>query len=293
VLEYNEEKDRYVQWSVAAQQARDAKAVEAKKKEAAKAERAKKAQFDRITTVLDLSQPEYRAMRKTNFFAQPKNTEVGNFHRKEQELIFKEIYVKLTKYKVCPQKTINFAHLYKHAYFEEALWITEKLGLHPLMKINQDYNIALVHQFFATVVFGEGEDIPMTWMLGNDVCRSSFREFASHLGYAFAGANTASGLRMHIEGMAYDKKTLKPLYGKLAPSAKRKEIVLGDAYGFKTRYNILLCLFHENIAPSARNLDAIRGGLVNLLAYSHEVFVSGRGRSGAYRCYGLHLQGDV
>jgi hypothetical protein len=82
---------------VAAQQARDAKAVEAENKEAAKAERAKKARFDRITTVLDLSQPEYRAMRKTNFFAQPKNTEVGNFHHKEQELIFKEIYAKLTK----------------------------------------------------------------------------------------------------------------------------------------------------------------------------------------------------
>jgi hypothetical protein len=65
---------------------------------------------------------------------------------------------------------------------------------------------------------------------------------------------------MHIEGVAYDKKTLKPLYGKLSPSAKRKEIVLGDAYGFKTRYNILLRLYHETIAPSAGNLDAIRGG---------------------------------
>jgi hypothetical protein len=75
--------------------------------------------------------------------------------------------------------------------------------------------------------------------------------------------------------VAYDKKTLKPLYGKLAPSAKRKEIVLGDAYGFKTRYNILLCLYRETIAPSAGNLDAIHGGLVNLLAYSHEVFVNG------------------
>jgi hypothetical protein len=125
------------------------------------------------------------------------------------------------------------------------------------------------------LVFGEGEDIPMTWMLGNDVCRSSFREFAGHLGYDFAGANTASRLRMHIEGVAYDKKTLKPLYGKFAPSAKRKEIVLGDAYGFKTRYNILFHLFRENIAPSAGNLVAICGALVNLLAYSHEVFVSG------------------
>jgi hypothetical protein len=102
VLEYNEDKDRRVQRSVAAQQARDAKAVEAQRKEATKAERAKKARFDRISTVLDLSQAEYRDMRKTNFFALAKNTEASNFHRKEQELIFKKIYAKLTKFKVCP-----------------------------------------------------------------------------------------------------------------------------------------------------------------------------------------------
>jgi hypothetical protein len=143
------------------------------------------------------------------------------------------------------------------------------------MKINQDYNIVLVHQFFATVVFGDGEDIPLTWMLGSDVCRSSFREFANHLGYSFAGATAATGLRMHIEGVAYNKKSLKPLYGKLAPHAKKKEVVLGEAYELKTRYNISLCLFRENIAPSAGNLDANRGGLVNLLAYSHEVFMGG------------------
>jgi hypothetical protein len=130
---------------VAAQLACDAKAVEAQRKEDAKAERAKKARFDKISTVLDLSQPEFRDMRKTNFFALAKNTEASNFQHKEQELIFKEIYAKLTKDKVCPQKTIDFEHLHKHAYFEEALWITEKVGLHPLMKINQDYNVALIH----------------------------------------------------------------------------------------------------------------------------------------------------
>jgi hypothetical protein len=40
---------------------------------------------------------------------------------------------------------------------------------------------------------------------------------------------------MHVEVVAYNKKTLK-----LARDAKRKEIVLGDAYDLKTRYNILL-----------------------------------------------------
>jgi hypothetical protein len=63
VCTYDEEKDKFVQRSVAASQAHDAKAV------AAKAERAKKSRFDRIIIVLDLSQAEYREMRKNNFFA--------------------------------------------------------------------------------------------------------------------------------------------------------------------------------------------------------------------------------
>jgi hypothetical protein len=64
VMQYDEEKDKFVQRSVADQQARDARAEEAQKKEVAKAERAKKARFDRIVTVLDLSNGEYREMRK-------------------------------------------------------------------------------------------------------------------------------------------------------------------------------------------------------------------------------------
>jgi hypothetical protein len=156
--------------------------VEAQKKEVAKVERTKKARFDQIVTMLDLSNAEYREMRKNNLFAMAKNTKDNSFHRREQELIFKEVYAKMTKDTVCPQNTIDFGHLQKHAYFKEALWITEKLGLHLLMKINQDYNIVLMHQFFATVVFGEGEDIPLTWMIGSDVCHSSFRPWVFFCG---------------------------------------------------------------------------------------------------------------
>jgi hypothetical protein len=87
---------------MADQQARDARAVEAQKKEAAKTERVNKARFDQIVTVLYLSNVEYREMRKNNLFAMAKNTKDNSFHRKEQEFIFKEIYEKITKDKVCP-----------------------------------------------------------------------------------------------------------------------------------------------------------------------------------------------
>jgi hypothetical protein len=91
--------------------------MEAQKEEAPKAERGKKAWFDWIITVLYLSHAEYRGMRKNNFFAMTKNTEDNTFHHKEQELIFKEIYARLTKDKVCPQKTIDFGYVLKHAFF--------------------------------------------------------------------------------------------------------------------------------------------------------------------------------
>jgi hypothetical protein len=83
---------------------------------------------------------------------------------------------------------------------------------------------------------------------------------------------------MHLSEVAYNKKALAPLYGKLTKDAidQGKKIVVGDSYGLRTRYNILLRLFHENIAPSVGNLDALCGGLVNLLAYSHEVFCKGQ-----------------
>jgi hypothetical protein len=83
---------------------------------------------------------------------------------------------------------------------------------------------------------------------------------------------------MHLSGVAYNKKVIAPLYGKLTKDAidQGKKIVVGDSYGLRTRYNLLLRLFRENIAPSAGNLDSLRGGLVNLLAYSHEVFCKGQ-----------------
>jgi hypothetical protein len=181
----------------------------------------------------------------------------------------------LTKFS--PQKVVDFEHLQKSEYFKEALWIIGKLGLHPLMQLKQDYNILLVHQLFATLVFGYGEELPMTWMTAVQVVQSNFIEFAEELGYPFKGNHEPSGARMHLSGVAYNKKVLAPLYGKLTKDVihQGKKIVVGDSYGLRTRYNLILCLFCENIAPSACYLDALRGGLVNLLAYSHEVFCKG------------------
>jgi hypothetical protein len=163
---------------------------------------------------------------------------------------------------------MDFSHFAKYsAYFAEAVWITRKLGLHPLMKIQEPYNITLVHQLFATLVFGDGEEIPMTWMTGEEICHSNFMDFAALLGYEFRGATTPSGIRMHVDGEYYEKKKLARLY-----TGNDKKIVIGGTLGLSQWSNILLCIFRASIAPQAGNFDAIRGALVNLLAYSHEVY---------------------
>ena len=57
------------------------------------------------------------------------------------------------------QKVLNLTALSAKPYFQEAVWIARKLGLEHLISMKQNYDIQLVHQFFATVQFGEDEDV--------------------------------------------------------------------------------------------------------------------------------------
>jgi hypothetical protein len=75
------------------------------------------------------------------------------FHRHEQELIMNEKYANLMT-KVAPQTVMCMVHL-SDDYFVDALWICKKLGLIPLMTIQQDYNVQVIQQFFSTLVFGQ------------------------------------------------------------------------------------------------------------------------------------------
>jgi hypothetical protein len=114
----------------------------AQKAQATKEERSKKAKFDRLPSLKDLTLPEFADMRKRKMYDLPRNTNDLNFHRREQELICTELYAKLT-HKVFSQKVVDIEHLRKSEYFKEALWITDKLGLHPLMQLKQDTPFSL------------------------------------------------------------------------------------------------------------------------------------------------------
>ena len=48
--------------------------------------------------------------------------------------------------------------LHSNEYFAEALRVAQQLNLCKLMEVQQDYDIPIIHQFFATVVFDNDED---------------------------------------------------------------------------------------------------------------------------------------
>jgi hypothetical protein len=87
--------------------------------------------------------------------------------------------------------------LYKDEYFHDALWVTEKLGLHKLMLIKQDYCPNLIQQFYATLEFDTKENVGMTWTTNNERRFSTFARFGQLLGYPLSSLETPHGHRMH------------------------------------------------------------------------------------------------
>jgi hypothetical protein len=109
-------------------------------------------------------------------------------------------------------KYTNIEYLSKDEYFGYALRVTEKMGLHKLMVIKQDYCPRLIQQFFATLEFDTQEYIGFTWMTGEVRRSSTFTRFGKPLGYNFYGIHSPRGHRMHLDTSEYNKKKIQSLY---------------------------------------------------------------------------------
>jgi uncharacterized protein YaiL (DUF2058 family) len=79
-FDYNPAKDYYVERQSAADIERDALKEKARLAQLAKEERAKKAKFDHLPSLDDLSLPEFADMRKRKMYSLPRNTNDLSFH---------------------------------------------------------------------------------------------------------------------------------------------------------------------------------------------------------------------
>ena len=193
-----------------------------------------------LTTVLNLGLKDYRRMRKYISYDPLRTSSSAEFYKNEQQLIFKEVYQRFA-HAVCPQKPLNFSVLEDKDHTRVAAQICNYLGLSNLIERKCNYNIKLVQQFFATLVIGKRENIPLTWMTGDRSYKSDFSKFANLLGYDFISAEEPCGAMMHTPGVAPLKAEMTPLYLSDA-------FTPGKTYGLNRLFNTLLRIFRNNIA---------------------------------------------
>ena len=80
------------------------------------------------------------------------------------------------------------------------------------MEFECHYNVPLIHQFYAIVVFESSPDRGMTWMSGLYLLQANFHNFAELWGYTFEGKLNPQGEPMHMDGVAYNKNDMSELY---------------------------------------------------------------------------------
>ncbi|KAK1585734.1 hypothetical protein QYE76_008278 [Lolium multiflorum] len=134
----------------------------------------------------------YAAIRMKNWYEDvARDDEIeGRFLVLEQEFIYKDIYEPMRK--VRPMQAINVDDLAENDHFEDAIWVTGRMGLQELMKIQCDYSPELIKQLFATLAFKNDDERTMEWMSGSTHCEATLRRLASILGLPAEG-----GLRLH------------------------------------------------------------------------------------------------
>ncbi|KAK1618092.1 hypothetical protein QYE76_023609 [Lolium multiflorum] len=199
----------------------------------------------------------YATIRMKNWYEDlPRDDEVEGrrFWCMEQEFIYKDIYEPMKK--VRPMQAINVDLLAVNNHFEDAIWVTGRMGLQDLMKIQCDYSLELVKQFYATLAFRKDDERTMEWISGSTHCVANLRRFASILGIPEEG-----GLRLHGP-QKIDKNVLYNLYDSSGAVGSTKELL--PIYGQVLRF------LRATIAPSGENNDALRGALVDLMHLSYK-----------------------
>ena len=153
------------------QQSAQAKAVAAKK-------------FVKKTASLAKMPPtQFIKERRVNPYATTKDSRYKNplFHTQFQERIYHEVLPRF-KTKIVKQFCINTEYMQAHRdYFGEALDMCEEFGILQHINLHENFQEALIHQFYATVHFATDQR-SITWMSKDKVLSSSWADFASLLG---------------------------------------------------------------------------------------------------------------
>ncbi|KAK1680513.1 hypothetical protein QYE76_041361 [Lolium multiflorum] len=210
----------------------------------------------------NMQYPEYKEIHDLNPYLTPRNNRVTDkrFHNKTQEEIFYEVYVPFKK-GVALQHAIDTGKMAASRYFAEAYAMCGEFGLYPIMELTKDYDVGLIHQFYATVHFDSDEAKTFRWMSHDKLLESNLAKFGSALGYPRLPGVDENGWRCHDSSFSQPREVLEPLYIKGWG-------IPGKSADLLPTWDIMLRVYRETIGPKGGNLDELHLYEVDLMANS-------------------------
>ncbi|KAK1614654.1 hypothetical protein QYE76_020171 [Lolium multiflorum] len=213
-------------------------------------------------SVKNMQYLEYKEIRDLNPYLTSRNNRVTDkrFHNKTQEEIFYEVYVPFKK-GVALQHAIDTGKMAASRYFDEAYAMCGEFGLYPIMELTKDYDVGLIHQFYATVHFDSDEAKTFRWMSHDKLLESNLAKFGSALGYPRLPGVDENGWRCHDSSFSRPREVLEPLYIKGWG-------IPGKSADLLPTWDIMLRVYRETIGPKGGNLDELHLYEVDLMANS-------------------------
>ncbi|KAK1607359.1 hypothetical protein QYE76_031032 [Lolium multiflorum] len=213
-------------------------------------------------SVKNMQYLEYKEIRDLNPYLTPRSNRVTDkrFHNKTQEEIFYEVYVPFKK-GVTPQHAIDTGKMAASKYFAEAYAMCGEFGLYPIMELTKEYDVEMIHQFYATVHFDTDEAKTFRWMSHEKLLESNLAKFGNALGYPRLPGVDANGWRCHDSSFSQPREVLEPLYIKGWG-------IPGKSADLLPTWDIMLRVYRETIGPKGGNLDELHLYEVDLMANS-------------------------
>ncbi|KAK1667726.1 hypothetical protein QYE76_055885 [Lolium multiflorum] len=162
---------------------------------------------------------------------------------------------------VTPQHAIDTGKMAASKYFEEAYAMCGEFGLYPIMELTKEYDVEMIHQFYATVHFDTDEAKTFRWMSHEKLLESNLAKFGDALGYPRLPGVDANGWRCHDSSFSQPREVLEPLYIKGWG-------IPGKSADLLPTWDIMLRVYRETIGPKGGNLDELHLYEVDLMANS-------------------------
>ena len=178
------------------------------------------------------------------------------------------------KTKVVKQFCINTEYMQAHRdYFGEALDMCEEFGILEFINLHENFDEALIHQFYATIHFSTDQR-SITWMTKDQVLSSSWADFATLLRMRDYGEFLTVEEDAQVFWISYMNKPMQP--SALSHLLIQGRGVPGESKFLQKTWHIMHRIFRNTVLPRVGNFDQVHGRLIDLMVVSSQMMGKGK-----------------